>query len=274
MPEAGAAASAYDEIAHLYDVDMGRNMPFDDVGLYTALAAQAAGSVLEVGCGNGRILLELLKRGFDAYGIDRSAAMLAEFLKRANRAQLGARVCQMDVRAMAFSNAFALVLCPYSLVTYMASQQDLARLMNGIRRALCTRGRVVIDAFIPKANVFGGDFRLDYRRPHGDGVLTRAKRVSSLGAHLNRIERRYELVSRDGKLLQRIETSEDIRLFTPEALCELLIASGFSIDGVWWDYVSGERLSRSRFFTVSACLAPARLIAPSASRHAGRGYLT
>jgi len=269
MSEARAALSAYDEIAHFYDVDMGRNMPFDDVGLYTALAAEAAGPILEVGCGNGRILLELVRRRFDAYGIDRSAAMLAALVRRANGAKLGARVFRMDARAMAFSNAFALVLCPYSLVTYMASEQDLARLMNGVRRALCTRGRVVIDAFIPQAHMSGEGFRLDYRRAHGDGMLTRSKRVSPLAAHLNRIERRYELVSRDGRLLQRIETSEDIRPFTPEALCELLIASGFSIDGVWWDYASDERSPRSRFFTVSAGLATPSPDVPSASRRTG-----
>ncbi len=41
----------YDRIARWYDVDMARNMRFDDVGFYADLCEEAGGKVLEVGCG-------------------------------------------------------------------------------------------------------------------------------------------------------------------------------------------------------------------------------
>ena len=73
----------YDRIARFYDVDMAQNMPFDDVGFYVRLCEPLRGPVLELGCGNGRILLELARHGIDAIGIDASAGMLAELRRKA-----------------------------------------------------------------------------------------------------------------------------------------------------------------------------------------------
>ena len=53
MPDGLAPRASYDSIAHLYDVDMARNMAFDDAALYTQVAQRAGGRVLELGCGNG-----------------------------------------------------------------------------------------------------------------------------------------------------------------------------------------------------------------------------
>ena len=91
----------YDRIARFYDVDMARNMPFDDVGFYRSLSAAAGGRVLELGCGNGRILLELIAAGIDAMGVDASAGMLAELRRKAQARGLPAPVARMDVRALA-----------------------------------------------------------------------------------------------------------------------------------------------------------------------------
>jgi len=250
MGEASTTA-AYDRIAHLYDVDMARNMPFDDVGFYADLAARAACRVLEVGCGNGRIMLELLRRGVDAYGVDRSAPMLAE-LRRKGGAAVDGRLCRMDARALAFSNAFSMVLCPYSVITYMTAEHEASAMLDGVRRALTAQGSVVIDAFVPQPGVAGESFHVDYRRPYGNGALTRAKRVVSLSPRVNRIERRYELTAADGTLLERIETCEEIRPFEPQNLSALLVAAGFAIEAVWWDYAPGESPARPRFFTVCA----------------------
>jgi SAM-dependent methyltransferase len=252
VPDLLPHAKAYDRIAHLYDVDMARNMPFDDVGMYTGLAERARGRVLELGCGNGRILLELIDRGIDAYGIDCSGPMLGQLRAKAAPRRLAARVCRMDARALGFRNAFALVLCPYSLVTYMSGAGDAVNMLDGVREALTPDGSVVIDAFIPKPLIGYADYRLDYRRPYRDALLLRSKRVASLAPRLNRIERRYELVAGDGSVLERIDTSEDIRPFAPEELLELLAACGFAIGALWWDYASGERRSDAQFFTVSA----------------------
>ena len=81
-----ATRASYDSIAHLYDTDMARNMPFDDVALYADVAQRAGGGVLEVGCGNGRILIELVARGIDAIGVDALPACCHSCSRKPSRA--------------------------------------------------------------------------------------------------------------------------------------------------------------------------------------------
>jgi SAM-dependent methyltransferase len=147
---------------------------------------------------------------------------------------------------------FEMVLCPYSLVTYMVAADDVARMLHEIRDALKPDGTVIIDAFIPQRDTGGEEFRVDHRREQGNTVLTLCKRVTAMGPRRNRIERHYELVAADGNVLEDIDTNEDIRLFTPEDLLELLPTSGFEVDATWWDYASGEPKPGAQFFTVSA----------------------
>ena len=67
----------WDEYAPFYDWENARTLGRRDVPFWRTLAAQAAGPVLELGCGTGRIALPLGRAGSHVVGIDRSAPMLA-----------------------------------------------------------------------------------------------------------------------------------------------------------------------------------------------------
>jgi len=247
--------STYDRIAPFYDVDMGRNMPFDDVGFYAGLAVEARGPVLELGCGTGRILLELLRRGADATGVDASPAMLAELERKAGALGLVPRVQQGDIRALALGRRFALVLCPYSLVTYCLDDDDLRRALAGVRAHLAPEGRFVVDAFVPRPpSPDDADFRLDYRRPYGDAILARWRRLRAVDARTNRIERRYEITEVDGSVRERIDVAELVRPFEPAALRAAVAGAGFVASREWWDYGARADGDGARFFTLEARL--------------------
>ncbi len=55
-----------------------------------------------------------------------------------------------------------------------------------------------------------------------------------------------------GRLLERIETSGDLRLYAPEDLVLLLDTSGFVAEQQWRDYSVGRRADGAQFFTLSA----------------------
>jgi SAM-dependent methyltransferase len=251
-PEPSPLPPQYDRIAHLYDVDMARNMPFDDVAFYARACAGHGGRVLEIGCGNGRILLELLARGVDAVGIDASARMLDALAAGAAARGLPLRACRMDARRLAFGARFDVVLCPYSLVTYMAAPGDAERMLGECARALAPSGIVVVDAFVPRPLATAGGYTRDYERTCGEGTLVRSKRVTERSPGVNRIERRYEVRGAAGELRELIETAEDIRPFAPHALLALLAGCGLRAREAWWDYASASRPPDARFFTVVA----------------------
>jgi SAM-dependent methyltransferase len=246
----------YDRIARFYDVDMARNMPFDDAGFYVNLCAPLNGPVLELGCGNGRILLELVQHGIDAIGIDASAGMLDELRRKAALRSLSAPAIRMDVANLALRPGYAAILCPYSLVTYLTDDGAIARLLDRVRGLLAPGGLFVIDAFVPKPVAAQAEFREDYRRPFGAHTLARFRRIQPLGPAINRIERRYQVLAHDGTLVEQVDVSEVIRPCAPEALRQAAAAAGFLSGREWWDYGAQPTPEHAQFFTLSAYAPP------------------
>ena len=246
------AGPAYDRIAHLYDVDMAQNMRFADVDFYARLAEPNRGHVLELGCGNGRILLELAERGIDVVGIDRSQKMLTELLRKASARGLRVQACAMDVRRLGFAVRFDVVYCPYSLVTYMTDEEDATRMLDEAKGVLAPDGLLVVDAFIRRHVDSSRDYARDYVRPFGERSLVRSKRITPLSERVNRVERRYEIVSADGTIDERIDTCEDIRVYSPTELTALVEACGLRTREAWWNYASTQPLGDAQFFTVVA----------------------
>jgi SAM-dependent methyltransferase len=242
----------YDRIARFYDVDMARNMAFDDVAFYRNLCLQNPGPVLELGCGNGRILLDLLVHGVDVIGIDASAGMLADLQRKATTRGLSARVARMDMLKLGLRAGFRVVLCPYSLITYVTDDHDVRALLSGLRSLLRPGGMCVVDAFVPRPRTAATAFVLDYRRPFEGGTLARWKRISADGAAVNRIERRYEVEDASGRVLDVIEVAEDIRPRTATELDRQLRDAGFGPAVLAWDYGAAAGATTAQFATLMA----------------------
>jgi len=242
----------YDRIAQFYDVDMARNMAFDDVAFYRGVCVQHAGPVLELGCGNGRILLDLLAHGVDVIGVDASAGMLAVLQRKARARGLSARVARMDIRRLGLRAGFGVVLCPYSLITYVTDDHQASALLRGLRSLLRPGGLCVVDAFIPRPRTSATAFALDYRRPFEGGTLARWKRISAVDASVNRIERRYVVEDARGRVLDVIEVAEDIRPRTAAELAGQLRDAGFGSANVAWDYGATTTATTAQFATLTA----------------------
>lgn len=239
---------SYDAIAAVYATDMGASMPFDDVAFYRAVCERQGGVALELGCGTGRILLELLAAGLDATGMDRSLPMLAQLQKDARARGLASpRVVQGDLRALPLRGAFATVLAPYSLVTYLTDDATLDAFLHEARALLAPGGVLVLDAFVPRDVAAFDDFRLDYRRPHGTGFLERHKRIGTAGG-INTIERRYRLLDAGDGLIDEFTTRECIRPYGTQALRAAGEHAGLRVVRETFDY--GQANGESRFATL------------------------
>ena len=230
------AQFSYDAIAEVYATDMGQRMPFDDVGWYRQQCITRGGRALELGCGTGRILLELLAAGVDAIGADRSLPMLQRLRRDAAARGIEARVAQMDLRQLALVGDFQVILAPYSLITYLTEPEVVVAALMRMRSLLARDGRIVLDAFIPQPVESFSDFRLDYRRPHGDQTLERHKRITANADGTNRIERRYRLLAADGSLREEFHTDETICPYTPSAIAAHGEAAGLRVESWTFDY--------------------------------------
>jgi len=250
MTIAAAKPWSYDAIADVYATDMGQSMPFDDVGWYRELCLARGGRTLELGCGTGRVLIELLRSGVDAIGADRSLPMLRRLRADAARFDLAPALLQMDMAQPALSGRFRTILLPYSLITYVTDARQAATLTAELVNLLERNGCLVFDAFVPQPVTSFADFRRDYRRPHGDGELERHKRITANADGTNRIERRYLVLAHDGAVIADFSTDETIRPYTASDLAGLGAAGGLAVESCTWDYGQCAAQTRARFATI------------------------
>ena len=118
----------WDDYARFYDWENARTMGRRDVRFWQRLGARAAGPVLELGCGTGRVSIPMAKAGSVVVGLDRSASMLARARKRARRSALAGslRFVRGDVRALPFPAAgFRLVAAPYGILQSLLDDETL-----------------------------------------------------------------------------------------------------------------------------------------------------
>ena len=85
-----------------------------DVSLYVDLAAKYAGTVLEIGCGTGRVLAHLGAAGYEAVGVDVSRPMLEVARRRLEPWNDRIRLADFDFRGNALFEKFHVVFVTLS----------------------------------------------------------------------------------------------------------------------------------------------------------------
>jgi cyclopropane fatty-acyl-phospholipid synthase-like methyltransferase len=187
---------AYDLTAEFYDEDMGRNNDGRDIAWYVAQSrAAGARSILELGCGTGRVTLPLAAAGFDVVAVDCSAPMLRELDGKAAAANLSARIrtVAMDMGRWNLATQFDAILCPFSAFTYLVDDEDRSRMLAGVRACLAPGGVLLMDTFVPDRALDAlrdGEDVDDYVRPLESGRwhpavrLARSKRLTPTSARV------------------------------------------------------------------------------------------
>jgi len=139
----------YDPVATMYD-EWSLSVT-EDIDFYVQVAREAAGPIVELGVGTGRIAIPTALAGVPVIGVDSSTEMLACCRARAESAGVSALV---DLRLGDYSTPpvaerVELVTCPFR--AYLHLHEDAARL-EALRAAfdlLEPGGRLVFDVFAP-----------------------------------------------------------------------------------------------------------------------------
>jgi SAM-dependent methyltransferase len=119
------------------------------VAYYIDRATAVDGPVLELGCGTGRIYLELLAAGVDADGIDLSAESLVLLRERAEQRRLEPSVWQGDMTELSTDREYALVTCPFNAIQELTSVEQQQALFESVSDVLAPGGVFVFDTFVP-----------------------------------------------------------------------------------------------------------------------------
>ena len=143
------------EAAKYYDVNP--TIP-DDIAFYQARLPSSDASVLELGCGTGRVLLPLAALCGLIHGIDRSQAMLARCLQKLQAAALPpskARVEHGDITRFALGQRFDLIIAPYRVFQLLATEAQVDGLFRCVHTHLAPGGTCILNVFHPQGGFEG-----------------------------------------------------------------------------------------------------------------------
>jgi len=125
-----------------------------DVRFYSELALERSGPVLELGCGTGRVLLELTRRGLECVGLDSSRTMLERLRERAGAlspALVLGRMQDFDLSP----RRFQLVYAAFRPFQHLYTVDEQLSCLRTVRNHLEPGGRFAFDVFNPKLDQVG-----------------------------------------------------------------------------------------------------------------------
>ena len=235
-----------------YDVSPDFGMLYDaapvyavrpDIAFYVEEANRAGGgsTVLELGCGTGRLTLPLARAGHRVIGVDLSPAMLERARTRlaAEPEEVRRRVTLLtgDARSADFTPPSTpdLVIAPFRVLQHFPSIEDQLRVLALARRVVRRGGRIIFDVFNPDFAMMTQDRTAEVEdvaeRPLGDGrMVRRTVRIAAVHwvEQVSDVELIYHV--RTGDHTERVVQAFPMRFFTPAELEHLAARAGLRIE--------------------------------------------
>ena len=219
----------------------------NDIPFYQKLIPSPDASLLELGCGTGRVTLPLAADCKYIHGIDISAAMISicrEKLTRAGIPPTKASVEEGDITDFDLGRTFDLIIAPFRVLQNLETDAQIDGLFRCIRKHLAPGGTCVLNVFRPylepealqkQWNTTGEN--LSWEVPVERGRLAcydrRARMdVERLVLYPELIYRRYEGETLAEESVLKIA----MRCYYPDTFEKLIVDHGYTVLRRWGGY--------------------------------------
>ena len=192
-----------------HDVECGRYA--GDLELWTELARCASAQpILEIGCGTGRVALELARAGHHVMAVDSVPAFVDATKERAATRRLaGLSVMAVDVRELQLVTRFGLIILPMQVLQLVEGSAERRRVLRVARAHLAPGG--VIAVAIVEGTPLEGQGGSEYEPPLPDVAEIDGSVYSSLPLEVARdgdrmiVTRLRQVVARNGDLSEAVD---------------------------------------------------------------------
>jgi len=176
-----------------------------DLAAWAELAAAAAGPVLELGAGTGRVSLDLAGRGVDVVAVDSDAELLAALARRADAADLEVETVCADARELDLGREFGAVIAPMQFVHLLGGAPGRTAALATARAHLAAGGTFAAALLADDTSVDGeggASVLPDVRELNGWVCSSLPLEVAVVESGIE-IRRLRQLVSPAGELTER-----------------------------------------------------------------------
>jgi SAM-dependent methyltransferase len=218
-----------------------------DVDFFVEMAQESGGSVLEVGCGTGRVLIPTARVGVDIVGFDLSPSMLDLCRQKLSLepTEVRARVqlVEGDMRDFDLGRKFTLITTPFRPFQHLIGVPDQIACLRSLHRHLLPGGKLVLDLFNPdlrrltdKKYINQTEDEPEFMMPDGRRVVRRGRVLTrDISNQRQEVELSHCVAYPDGHeevLTQRFW----LRYFFRFEVEHLLARSGFEVEKIYADY--------------------------------------
>jgi SAM-dependent methyltransferase len=115
-----------------------------DLPLWRELAEERPGPVLDIGCGTGRVALDLASRGHAVTALDSDPELVHELARRAREVGLRVETIAADARSFSLPARFPLVIAPMQVVQLLGGSNGRAAFFACARSSLAPGGILAV----------------------------------------------------------------------------------------------------------------------------------
>ena len=221
--------------APFYDLDL--EGVDDDVVMYRELTRRQGRTVLELGCGTGRVAIPLAEAGLTVTGVDFSVGMLDVARQRAGDAPL--TCVEGDMRSVRLRRRFSSVLIPFGGLQHMETPDEVVEAMQTVAVHLAKGGMAIVDIESPHPEDLEPGPQplvMHWTRPWHGGQVSKLVAVEGRPAEgLRAVTFHYDLQPARGSL-RRISHEFMLRVITRGELELAARLAGLRMSGAYGDY--------------------------------------
>ena len=235
-------APYFETVAPALDTEKGPSEE-RELEFYVEQARAANGPVLEIGCGRGRVYLELLQAGVDAYAIDLSTGMLRRLRERAAELGVEPAVRKEAMQTFTPQREYGAVFLPGRVFIHALSRAEQRRTLENAYEALVPGGTFVCDFYpmdlVAVAERSGTEREVTFEH-EGERHAMRASEEIVDRVH-NVVCGSRTIENADGTVVAEMTT--EVKLVTKDEFASLLELVGFTDWELYGDYESNPHES-------------------------------
>ncbi|MFP4499241.1 MAG: class I SAM-dependent methyltransferase [Vulcanimicrobiota bacterium] len=240
---------------NMYDQNYADYYDYFSVGLpgekdfYVELAKNTRGEILELGCGTGRILIDIAKEGINITGLDISPEMLEKAWKKVKKLtqemQKNIELIQGSMENFSLGKKFDLIIIPYRAFLHLLTSQQQKSALERIYNHLRPEGKLVLNFFDPCLETIASHLDkeepsmekiTDFVLPSGNNVDVLCHRVYYPGDQILVEDRVFEESDSMGEVVKKGKSVLKLRWIYRFEMEYLLELCGFSIENLYGDF--------------------------------------
>jgi SAM-dependent methyltransferase len=216
----------------------------NDSGFYQDLISDDS-LALELGCGTGRLYLDMIDKGYEVHGLDLSENMLIKLKKKAERRSINSiKLFNQDISQMEIENKYDLIYYPFNSITHIRETQNKINTFKNIKSHLKDDGKFAFDLYVLDFEVVKDYNNIEYKEFEHNNTAYRFETWGEIEDQVKQtIRSKNRIINLDN---DHIEWDEYHKLsLYPKQQIELLFeVSGFS-DYKFYDGFTNDELHKN-----------------------------